>query len=188
MILNIDCKFITNINWEQNFCIMFNKIKSCLRRYTPLRIIIPILLVSVISAVSFAASATISSSSYQGVQGVQYNVVGGLSAANAGFVVTQSAATASPANAPWSANGVLTTATVVGNWQYQLTITTNTGCPTSTAYTATVQWNTGSGYTTMGTISFTTPSTFTNGATMTFIFNTAVTTFNAPVAITVTIG
>jgi len=168
---------------------LYKKIKFYLRRFAPLKILIPILLISVMSIVAFAASASISAAvTYQGVQGIQYNVAGGLSAANAGFLVTQTAATASASNAAWSASGTLTTATVVGDWEYHLTVTTNTGCPTSTAYTATVQWNTGSGYSTMGSISFTTPSTISNGAQMPFVFNTRVNTFNAPVAITVTIG
>jgi len=165
------------------------KIKLYSKRFTPLKILIPILLISVLSIVAFAASASISPTvAYQGVQGIQYNVAGGLSAANAGFLVTQTAATASPANAPWSTGSTLTTATVVGDWEYHLTVTTNTGCPASTQYTAVVQWNTGSGYSTIGSISFTTPSTISNGAQMTFVFNTGVNTFNAPVAITVTIG
>jgi hypothetical protein len=177
------------MNQPQFLLNTYKKIRSYINRFTPLKILIPILLISAISAVSFAASASISPTvAYQGVQGIQYNVAGGLSAANAGFVVTQSAATASPANAAWSTGGTLTTATVAGDWEYHLTVTTNTGCPASTVYTAIVQWNTGSGYSSMGSISFTTPATIVNGAQMTFVFNTGVNSFSAPVAITVTIG
>ena len=168
---------------------LYKKIKSYSRRFTPLKILIPILLISVLSMVAFAASATISPLvTYQGVQGIQYNVAGGLSAANAGFFVTQTAATASGTGAAWSAGNTLTTATVVGYWEYHLTVTTNTGCPTGTQYTATVQWNTGSGYSTLGSaLTVTSPSTITNGQTMTFVFNTGVTTFSAPVGMLVTI-
>jgi len=166
------------------------KIKFFLRRFTPLKILIPILLISVISAVAFAASATISTTpNYQGVQGVQYQVSGLLTASNVGFFVTQTAATASSQPATWSAGGTVTTATVAGDWQYEVTIATQTGCAASTTYTVTVYWNTGTALqTTMGSLQFTTPATIVNGASMTFIFNTGVNTFNAPVGVTITVG
>jgi len=167
---------------------MFDKARSCIKRFTPLKILIPILLISVISIVSFAANAAISTSTYQGVQGVQFNVAGGLSASSNGFVVTQTSATATTQPAAWTAGGTVTTATTAGDWQYSITVTTNTGCPTSTTYTAIVQWNTGSGYSQLGSIQFTTPSTITNGAQMTFVFGTTVNSFSAPVGITITIG
>lgn len=165
-----------------------NKIRS-LRRFMPLKLLALILVISVISVVSFAASVTVNSSTSQAVQGVVYNVTGGFSAANNGFVVTQSAATATTLPATWSNAGTVTTATVAGNWQYSATVTINAGASPSTTYTVTVQWNTGSGYNTMGSaLTFTSPATITAGQTMTFVLNTGVTTFNAPAGILITIA
>jgi hypothetical protein len=159
----------------------------------PLKILVPILIISVLSIVSFAASVTVSSATSQTVQGVNYNVIGGFtvttSGVSNGFVVTQTAATGTTLPAAWTNTGTVTTATVVGNWQYSITVTIGAGAVASQLYTVTVQWNTGSGYTTMGTaLTFNAPSTITNGQTMTFVFGTGGTTFNAPAAILITIA
>jgi hypothetical protein len=165
-----------------------NKIKS-LRHLMPLKLLIPILVISMLAVVSFAASVTINTSTYQAVQGVIYNVVGGFTATNNGFAVTYSAATATTLPATWTPSGTVTTSTVVGNWQYSLTVTINSGCPTSTLFTVTVTWNTGSGYSTMGTaLTFTSPSSITAGQTMTFVLSTGVSTFTAPVGIMITVA
>ena len=165
-----------------------NKIKS-LRHFMPLKLLIPILVISMFAVVSFAASVTINSATSQTVQGVLYNVAGGFTAASNGFVVTQSAATATTLPATWTNSGTVTTATVAGNWQYSVAVTINAGASTSTTYTVTVQWNTGSGYNAMASaLTFTTPATITAGQTMTFVLNTGVTTFNAPAGITVTVA
>jgi hypothetical protein len=165
-----------------------NIIKA-IKHSMPLKILIPILIISIASVVSFAASVAVNSSTSQTVQGVMYTVVGGFTAANNGFVVTQSPATASTIPATWTNGGTVTTSTVAGNWQYSLTVTLNAAASTSTTYTVTVQWNTGSGYTTLATpLTFTTPSTITAGQTMTFVFNTGVTTFNAPAGLLITIA
>jgi hypothetical protein len=154
----------------------------------PLKILLPILLISVLSIVSYAASVTTTTSTSQTIQGVLYSVTGGFSAATNGFVVTQSSATATSLPATWSNGGTVTTATVAGNWQYSATVTINAGASPSTTYTVTVQWNTGSGYSTLGSaLTFTTLSSISAGQTMTFVFNTAVTTFNAPAALIITI-
>jgi hypothetical protein len=165
-----------------------NKIRS-LRHFMPLKLLALILVISVISVVSFAASVTVNSSTSQAVQGVVYNVTGGFSVANNGFVVTQSAATATTLPATWSNGVTVTTATVAGNWQYSATVTINAGASPSTTYTVTVQWNTGSGYSTMGSsLTFTTPASITAGQTMIFVLNTGGTTFNAPAGILITIA
>jgi hypothetical protein len=163
-----------------------NKIRS-LRHFMPLKLLIPILVISMLAIVSFAASVTINTSTYQAVQGVIYNVVGGFTATNNGFAVTYSAATAT-GSATWSDGGTVTTTTVVGNWQYSLNVTINALASPSTPYTVTVTWNTGSGYTTMGTLTFTSPSPVVADQTMTFVFNTADTTFNAPAGMLITIA
>jgi hypothetical protein len=165
-----------------------NKIKY-LKHFLPLKLLIPILAISMLAVVSFAASVTINTTTSQAVQGVIYNVVGGFTAATNGFQVTYSAATATTLPATWSPGGTVTTATVTGNWQYSLTLTITALATASTTYTVTVTWNTGSGYTTMATpLTVTTPSGITPGQTMTFVLNTGVSTFNAPVGIMITVA
>jgi len=154
----------------------------------PLKVIIPILFIALVSIVSFAASVTVTPSSSQAVQGVAYDVAGGFSAASNGFLVTQSAASASTQPMTWSNGGTCTTATVAGNWQYSVTVTINAGASASTTYTVSVQWNTGSGYSSMGSLMFTTLGTVTAGQMMTFVFNTGGSTFNAPAGIVVTVA
>ena len=168
--------------------LFMNKIRS-LRHFMPLKLLVPILIISVLSIVSFAASVSINSTTSQSVQGVVYNVTGGFSAASNGFVVTQSAATATTLPAAWANGGNVTTATVAGNWQYSANVTINAGATPSTTYTVTIQWNTGTGYNTMATaLTFTTGATITAGQTMTFVLNTGVTTFNAPAGIIITVA
>jgi hypothetical protein len=159
-----------------------------LKNMLPLKIFAPILAIALLSLVSFAASVNISTSSSEAVQGVSYNVAGGFTAASNGVLVTQSAATASSQPATWSNGGTVTTATVVGNWQYSVTVTITASATASTTYTFSVQWNTGSGYSSMGSLTFTTPATITAGQTMNFVLNTAVTTFNAPAGLVITIA
>jgi hypothetical protein len=166
-----------------------NRILRSLRQLLPLKILAPILIISVLAVVSFAASVSINSTTSQVVQGVMYSVTGGFSASSNGFVVTQSAATATTLPATWANGGTVTTATVAGNWQYSITVTINAAAQPSTTFTVTVQWNTGSGYSTLGSqLTFTTLSSITAGQTMTFVLNTGVTTFNAPAGILITIA
>jgi hypothetical protein len=154
----------------------------------PLKIFVPILAIALLSLVSFAASVNISTSSSEAVQGVSYNVAGGFTAASNNFVVTHSAATASSQPATWSNGATVTTATVAGNWQYSVTITIKASAAASTTYTVSVQWNTGSGYNTMGSLTFTTPATIIADQTMIFVINTGVSTFNAPLGIVITVA
>jgi alpha-D-ribose 1-methylphosphonate 5-phosphate C-P lyase len=165
-----------------------NKLRS-LKHFMPLKLLIPILAISILAVVSFAANVTITTTDSQAVQGVIYNVNGGFTAATNGFQVTYSAATATSLPATWSNGGTVTTATVVGDWQYSLTLTITSSASASTTYTVTVQWNTGSGYATMGTaLTVTTPSTITPDQTMTFVLSTGVSNFAAPVGIMITVA
>ncbi len=168
-----------------------NKIKS-LKHLMPLKLLIPILIISLLAVVSFAASITITSTTYQTVQGVIYNVVGGFTVADNGFGVTDTAATPTALPATWTDGGIVTTSTTVGNWQYSLTVTipaTSVASP-STTYTVTVQWDqSGAGYITLGSFTFTTPATMPSTAqTMTFIIDTGKSTISAPVGILITIA
>jgi len=105
-------EFIIDLfDYCQFHCFM-NKIRS-LRHFMPLKLLIPILVISLLSVVSFAASVSINSTTSQSVQGVVYNVTGGFSAASNGFIVTQSAATATTLPASWANGGTVTTATVI---------------------------------------------------------------------------
>ena len=165
-----------------------NKIKY-LKHFLPLKLLIPILAISMLAVVSFAASVTINTTTSQAVQGVIYNVIGGFTAVNNGFAVTYSAATATGLPATWLNGGTVTTATAVGNWQYSLTLTITALASPSTPYTVTVTWNTGSGYTTLGSaLTFTTPPSISAGQTMTFVINTGQTTFNAPAGMLITVA
>jgi hypothetical protein len=178
-----------NIKGKTKTVEILAKLARTLRHFMPLKLLAPILIISVLSIVSFAASVTVNTATSQTVSGVYYNVIGGFTAASNGFVVTQTAATATTLPATWSNGATVTTATVAGNWQYSLTLTINAAASASTPYTVTVQWNTGSGYSTMATaLTFTTPATITPAQTMTFILNTGGTTFNAPAGIMITVA
>jgi hypothetical protein len=159
------------------------------KRFLPLKILIPILLISMLSLVSYAASVTSTTVSTQTISGVLYNVAGGFTATNNGFGLTANAATATTLPATWTNGALVTMATVAGNWQYSVTVTINAGASPSTTYTVSVQWSTGGGaYNAIGTgLTFTTPSTINSGQTMTFIFDTGVTTFTAPAGLVITI-
>jgi hypothetical protein len=165
-----------------------NKIRS-IKHLIPLKLFIPILIISLLAIVSFAASVTITTTTSQAVQGVIYNVVGGFTATSNGFQATYSAASASSLPVTWSNGGTVTTSTVVGDWQYSLTATITAAASPSTTYTVTVTWNTGSGYTTLGTpLTFTTPATINAGETMNFVLRTGLATFTAPAGLMITIA
>jgi len=159
------------------------------KHFLPLKILIPILLIATLSLVSYAASITATTVNTQTISGVLYNVAGGFTATNNGFGLTAVAATATTLPYAWTPNGVVTMATVAGDWQYTVTVTINAGAAASTQYTVSVEWSTGgSPYTAIGTgLSFTTPSTISSGETMTFTFNTGLNTFTAPAGLVITI-
>ena len=165
-----------------------NKIKS-LRNFIPLKLFIPILVISMLAVVSFAASVTINTTTSQAVQGVIYNVVGGFTASSNGFAVSYNTVSATTLPATWADGGTVTTATVTGNWQYSITVAIKVVATPSTTYTLTVQWNTGTGYNTLGIpLTFTTPSNITPDQTMTFVIDTGVNTFSAPAGLLITIA
>jgi hypothetical protein len=154
----------------------------------PLKVLVPILAISLFAVGSFATSVGVTTQSYAGQAGVNYVVTGGFSAASNGFQVVQATAVASAQPATWTNGGVVNTALTAGDWYYQITLTIAASASVSHTYTVTVQWNTGSGYTTLGSLTFTTPATITPGQTMVFQIDTAGTSFNAPAGITVTVA
>jgi hypothetical protein len=154
----------------------------------PLKILLPLLAISIFSIASYAASVSVTQSNNQAVNGVYYNVAGGFTAASNGFQVVQATGSASTLPCTWSSGGTCQTALTAGDWEYSVTLTINAGAATSHTYTLMVQWNTGSGYSTLGTLTVTTPSSITAGQTMTFLIDTTGTTFSAPAGIIITVA
>jgi len=154
----------------------------------PLWVLIPILFTIVFSTVAFATSVSVAPVTYQGVQGVQFVVTGAFSATSNGFFVAQASSNATTLPANWSNGGTVQTALVAGDWYYSINLTLNKVPSSTTTYTVTVQWNTGSGYTQMGQLTVTVPTNATVDQTMQFLFNTNLTTFTAPTGIVVTVA
>lgn len=158
------------------------------RKMLPLKILVPILAVSLISIGSYAATVSVTQTTYQTQDGVYYNVAGGFTAVSNGFTAVQATGSASAQPYTWTSGGTCQTALTAGNWQYSVTLTITASAAVSHTYTYTVSWNTGSGYTQMGQLTFTTPGTITPGQTVTFLIDTSVTSFTAPVGINITVA
>ena len=161
---------------------------SRIRNKLPLKVLLPILAISLFAVGSFATSVGVTTQAYAGQAGVNYVVSGGFTAASNGFQVVQSTAVASTQPATWANGGTVNTALTAGDWYYQVTLTIAAAAQTSHTYTVTVSWNTGSGYVTLGSLTLTTPATITPGQTMIFQMDIGATTFNAPAGITVTVA
>jgi len=159
-----------------------------IRRMLPLKLLLPILAVSLISIGSFAANVSVTQTTYQAQNGVYYNIAGGFTAVSNGFTVVQSAGAASAQPYTWSNGGTCQTALTAGNWMYSVTLTITASAATSHTYTYTVSWNTGSGYTQLGQLTFTTLGTITPGQTVTFLIDLGGTSFSAPAGINITVA
>ncbi|MDA4124008.1 MAG: hypothetical protein OK438_00965 [Thaumarchaeota archaeon] len=154
-----------------------------------MRYLLPLLAIVVFSGVSYAASVNVTTNTYQGVNGVYYNVVGGFTAASNGFSVVQATGAASTLPCTWANGGTCQTALTAGHWYYSVTLTLNAAASPSTTYTLTVTWNTGAGYSTLGfALTVTTLASITAGQTMTFLLDTAGASFTAPAGIVVTVA
>jgi hypothetical protein len=147
-----------------------------------------ILGIAALSLTAYAATVSVSTATYQAQNGVYYQVTGNLQVQSNGFFVAQSSSTASSQPCAWSAGGTCTTALTTGDWYYSVTVSLTANTPPSTTYKVTVLWNQGTGYAQMGSLTFTTPSTVQAGQSMTFIFDTGSTIFNAPSGIVITVG
>lgn len=154
----------------------------------PLKILLPLLAISIFSVASFAASVSVTQSNNQAVNGVYYNVAGGFTAASNGFQVVQATGSASTQPCTWSSGGTCQTALTAGDWEYSVTLTINSGAATSHTYTMSVQWNTGTGYVSLGSLTVATPSSITAGQTMTFLIDTGGSSFSAPAGIVITVA
>jgi hypothetical protein len=154
----------------------------------PLKILLPILAISIISIGGYAASVSVTTTTLQTDNGVYFNVIGGFTAASNGFLVVPSSASASTQPYTWSNGGTCQTALTAGHWYYSVTLTLAAAASPTTTYTYLVKWDTGSGYSTLGSLTFTTLGTITPGQTVIFLIDTGVTTFNAPVGINITVA
>ncbi len=154
----------------------------------PLKLLFPILAISILATVSYAVNVTVNNNNYLTENGVYYNVGTFWTAASNGFLVTPSSGSASTQPCPWVASTTCQTALNAGNWEFSVTLTINAGAATSTTYTMTVKWNTGGGYVTLGTLQVTSPATITPSQTMTFLFDTGSTSITAPAGIIVTLA
>jgi hypothetical protein len=161
---------------------------NSIRNRLPLKVLIPVLIISIFAICSFAASVSVSTTNNAGQVGVLYLVNGYFTAASQGFQVVRSTTTASSQPATWTNGTTCNTALAQGDWYYQVKLDINANATITHTFTLTVQWNTGSGYTTLGSLQFTTPSTITATQDMYFQLDTGVTTFTAPAGITITVA
>jgi hypothetical protein len=154
----------------------------------PLKLLVPLLAIALFSVYSFAASITVTTTTIQNENGVYFNVVGGFTVASNGFAVVQATGTATTLPATWANGGIVQTALTAGNWYYNLTLTANAAATASTTYNVTVTWNTGSGYSALGSLRVTLPASGYAGQSMTLLIDTQLQTFNAPAAMTITVA
>ena len=157
-----------------------------IRNKLSLWLIIPLLAITLFSVYSFAASVGVTSTTLQGENGVFYNVIGGFTPTSNGFSVVQASGVATP-SPTWVSGGTAQTALTAGDWYYNVSLT-STALLTGSSHIITVSWNTGSGYSTLATITFTNSSTIPASQTMTFLFDTGGSSFNAPTGMTVTVS
>ena len=143
-----------------------------------------------ISVSAFAATATITNTNNAGYQGVYVQDNGYFSVTNTNFYVVQAAHAASTTPLTWAAAGVgYVNALVAGDWDITYTLAVQTGATASHTYTITLSSTAASGaVTTLYTFTFTTAATINNGESMTIIWDTALTSWVAPYALTITIA
>jgi hypothetical protein len=130
----------------------------------------------------------VTDSKYESYSGIDFTDVGGFSVASNGFLVTQTAGSSSTLPCSWSNGGTCQSSLPAGDWYYSVTLMLNVEATASTTYTLTVSWNTGSGYSTLGILTFSTAGTITSGQTMIFLMNTGESSFAAPAGMTVTVA
>ena len=132
--------------------------------------IIPLFLIIGLSVQSYATTTVDNTSKFVGLGGMTYTVEAtGFTVTNPTYMVTLTSVT-TPATA-WTNNNIITTTLTSGNWQFQATVTADVGLEANN-YEATIQVNSGSGYTFTKTIPFTV-ATDVAGSTqsMTFVFD-----------------
>jgi hypothetical protein len=163
--------------------------KKGMRRILPLKILLPLLAISIISVGGYASSVNVSTTTYQEDKGIYFQVLGGFTAVSNGFWVVPADGADTSLPATWSNGDIVQTELTAGHWYYSLTLTLNAAASPDTTYTVTANWDTGSGYATMGSeLTFTTLGSITAGQTMTFLIDTEVTSFSAPAGVTITVA
>ncbi len=148
-----------------------------------IKVLLPLLLISMFSVASFAATVGVTTSTLQSQSGVYYVVYGGFTATSNGFfVVTNSgAATASPT---WATGTTAQTALTAGDWFFSVSLAPAAGLFGS-SHVITVSWSAGTTYTALATITFTNSSTI--AGSMTFLFDMQASSFTAPTGIVISV-
>lgn len=150
------------------------------------------LAVSVLSTAVYAASVQVQSTTYQSVTGVYYQVTGNFAVAAQGFYVAKATTQASAQPCTWGSGPFCSTALTAGHWIYIVTVTLVTNPNNANqVFTISVQWDTNQAqtpsYTSMGSLTFTVPTNAQANSQYTFVFDTGVSSFNAPAGIVITI-
>ncbi len=153
-----------------------------------LKIVALLSAIAIFSVVSYATSVSVSTTTYQSQYGVSYNVTGAFTAADRGFQVVPVGVAASSQPCTWANTGICQTGLTQGHYEYTLLLTLNTVPGATTTYTVTVKWDQGTGQSQMGQLTVSVPNTATAGNSMTFNFDTAGTSFTAPLSIDVTVA
>jgi hypothetical protein len=154
----------------------------------PWKVMAPILAISIFAVSSYAANVSVETVTYAGQGGVNFIVSNGFTVADSGFHVAQADDASSSLPAAWLDDDVVNTALTAGNWYYELSLTLGAAAAIDHTYTVTVQWNTGSGYSSLTPLTFTTAHVIEVGETMKFRMDTGVTSFSAPTAITIVVA
>jgi hypothetical protein len=145
-----------------------------------------LVLVSLMAVTSYATSVTVTSTTFSGLQGALYQVTGGFSVFSKGFATAGAEVAASTQPCPWSNGGTCATAIAAGHFYYGIVLTLNTVPASTTTYTVNVYWSqNGGARALMGSLTVSVPTTAVSGQTMTFNFDTAGTSINAPIGIDV---
>ncbi len=153
-----------------------------------LKLLFLLIAIAAFSIASFATTVSVTTTTYQSQYGISYNVTGAFTAADSGFSVVPTGASASAQPCTWANSGVCQTALTTGHYQYKLTLTLNTPPGAQTTYTVTVKWDQGTGQTQLGQRTVSVPNTAIAGQAMTFDFDTGGTSFTTPLSLDVTVA
>lgn len=152
------------------------------------RSLLVVLVVSALAIGSYATTATIFNSNIASQYGVSYNITGNLTGVDQGFTTTPGNSAASSQPCPWTNGGTCHMAMTRGFYRYSLLLTLNFPVRAPTSFTVLVQWDTGAGETTLGSLTFSVPTTAAAGQQMTFRFNTGANTLTSPLSMDITVA
>jgi hypothetical protein len=88
---------------------------NSIRNRLPLKVLIPILLISLIAITSFAATVGVTTTTYSGEGGVSFIVIGCFTATSNGFQVVRSTTAATSLPATWSNGTTVNTLLTAGD-------------------------------------------------------------------------